>query len=358
MHRGHRLLRFGSAGGQGAARNVHYEHAPANAFSSRVQAHALQFLHDLNTQLFCAAILPEAVRQKADVYVGRGLEALAPAYLAAQANRAKLVYDSLELWTERVRTVPYGPLHKAAVAWVEKRMCRRCDLVTTVTPSLAAIMAERYGIAEPMVIPNTYYSYAPLSPSPDIRQRLTDHDDHHVAIYAGFLQPGKGLECLIDAAQYLQGMTVAIVGDGVLRPALEARVREKRLEDRVRFVGWVKTDELPAYAASADVGVSPMQGTSINYYYGGDYKLYLYIIAGIPLAVSNHPERKRLVEQYGIGATFDEADPHDIARVITDLLSDPAAYQGMRERCQKVGREELNWEVVSQRFVAAIEQLK
>jgi len=226
-----------------------------------------------------------------------------------------------------------------------------------VTASIAQILAERYGITEPMVIPNTYYSYVALSPSPDIRQRLTNSPEHHVAVYVGFLQPGKGLECLIDAAEYMEGVTVSIVGDGVLRPALEAKVKEKRLEDRVRFVGWINTTELPAYVAAADVGVSPMQGNTMNYYYGGDYKLYLYIIAGIPLAVSNHPERRRLVEQYGIGVTFDETDPRDIARVIARLLSDRAEYDAMRARCQKVGREELNWEVISKRFVAAIEKL-
>jgi len=74
--------------------------------------------------------------------------------------------------------------------------------------------------------------------------------------------------------------------------------------------------------------------------------------------VSDHPEKRRLVEERGIGAAFDERDPRDIARVITRLLSDPAAYEAMRARCQKVGREELNWEVISKRFVAAIEHLK
>ena len=99
------------------------------------------------------------------------------------------------------------------------------------------------------------------------------------------------------------------------------------------------------------------RGDSLNYYHAGDYKLFHYIVAGIPLAVSNHPEKRRLIERYGIGATFDESDPRDIARVINELLADPARYQAMRERCARVGREELNWEVVSRRYVAAVESL-
>jgi len=361
LHELYRLLRPAtSAAEQGSQRrNVYYTHEIVpETLAGKFKRHFLQFAHDLNTLLFCLAVLPEAVRQRADVYIGRGLEGLAPAYFAARLTGAKLVYDSLELWTERVRQAPYGPLHKREVRWVEKMMCRRCDLVIVVTQSIARILAEWYRISEPMVIPNAYHSYVKVSPSIEIRQLLTGGKDRKVVIYTGFLDYGKGLEKLIDAAEYLAPDTViAIVGDGVLRPALEARISTKHLEDRVHLVGWVKPTDLPRYIASADLGVTPMQGGTLNYYYNIDYKPFHYIVAGLPLAVSDHPEKRRLVEQYQIGAVFDETDPRDIARVINELLSDPVRYQTMRERAAKVGREELNWETIAPRYVAAIEKL-
>jgi len=361
MHRLYALISPSARSNQQGTqkRNIYYfNRETTGGLKDRLLVHLLQLAHDLNTLLFALAILPTAVHQRADVYIGRGLEGLFPAYLAARLTGARLAYDSLEWWTERERYLPYGPWHKAAVSWVEKMICGRCDLVIVVTPTIARILAERYAIPEPVVIPNAYHSSIDVTPSPELRAELGGSPGQKIVIYVGFLQPGKGLEQLIDAAQYLNGVVIAIVGDGVLRPVLEARAREKNVADRVRFVGWVKSADLPRYIASADLGITPMQRHCLNYYYNVDYKPFHYIAAGIPLAVSDHPEKRRLVEERGIGAAFDERDPRDIARVITRLLSDPAEYEAMRARCQKVGREELNWEVISKRFVAAIEHLK
>jgi glycosyltransferase involved in cell wall biosynthesis len=111
------------------------------------------------------------------------------------------------------------------------------------------------------------------------------------------------------------------------------------------------------YAASADLGASPNQGRWPNNYHTLDNKIFQYVMAGIPIVLSDHPGKRQLVERYGIGATFDETDPRDIARTINGLLSDPERYEAMRARCRTAAREDLNWEVVSRRFVEAIEQL-
>ena len=361
LHELYRLIRPPSKSAEQVSlnRNVYYaREVKPEKFIGKLKRHVLQFAHDLNTLLFCLAVLPEAVRQRADVYIGRGLEGLAPAYFAARLTGGRLVYDSLELWTERVRQAPYGPLHKRVVQWMEKMMCRRCDLVIVVTASIARILAEWYDIPVPMVIPNAYHSHVGAVPSPEIRQILTGEGERKVAIYTGFLDYGKGLESLVDAAEYLApDILIVVVGDGVLRTALEAKIKAKRLEGKVRLIGWVKSSDLPTYIASADIGITPMERDTLNYYYNIDYKPFHYIACGLPLAVSDHPEKRRLVETYGIGAVFDERDPRDIARVINELLSDPVRYQAMRERAAKVGREELNWDVIAPRYVAAIEGL-
>lgn len=337
-------------------RQAYYEKNNTNGFKERFVTRFLQFMYDLNNLLFCVGVLPQAVRQKADVYVGHDLNALLPAYLAAHLTGALLVYDSHELWTERVRAIPYNRWHKAVISWVERFLSRRCDLIITVTESLSNILADRYSIRKPLVIMNVH-RFVETSPSPEIRNLLTNSVEQHIVVYAGYLDYGKGLEQIIDAAQYLKNAVVAIVGDGVLRPALEDKVKEKQLENQIRFVGWVPSGDVPKYVAAADIGVSPMQGTSLSYYNGLDNKIFHYIMAGIPAAVSNHAERRQLIEHYGIGVVFDEKDPQDIARVINELLSDPVEYEAMRARCLKAAREELSWEIVSRRFVAAVEKL-
>ena len=130
-------------------RNGRKKRAPeANAqkgergLTSKWVARLLMARHNLNLWLFYLAIVPVAVRQHADVYVGADLTGLLPAFLAARLTGANLVYDSHELWTERVRSRPYHPWQKAIVAWREKVLARRCDLVIVVSQSVAQILAR------------------------------------------------------------------------------------------------------------------------------------------------------------------------------------------------------------------------
>ena len=339
------------------SRQVYYQDEEPQNITAWLVARLLQFMYDVNNVLYCLTILPEAVKQKADVYEGHDLDALPAAYVAARLTGARLVYNSHELWTERVRSVPYGRLHRAAVSWIEWLLSRRSDLVITMSKSVAEILAARYVISEPLVVPNVH-RYVAAAPSAEIRAQLNGGTDRRVAVYVGYLDGGKGLEELIDAAAYLDDdICVAIVGDGVLRPALEARAKARNVEDKVYFVGWIPPDDVPRYVASADVGVSPIQGKWLNYYHNLDNKFFHYLAAGIPLAASDQPEKRQIIEKYAIGSVFDERDPQDIAHAINGLLSHPGEYEAMRARASRVAREELNWELVSRRYVAAIETL-
>ncbi len=340
-------------------RQVHYN-TDAPAWRTRIVSHALQILADVNQLLFCLAVLPEAIRQKADVYEGHDFNGLMPAYLAARLTGAKLVYNSHELWTECARPVPYSRLHRAIVAWTEKTMARRCDVVIAVTESVGQILGERYGITAPLVVPNVH-PYVQVARSAEIRSQLTGGAEKKVAIFVGKISPTRGVAEIVDAARYLDdSVLVAIAGDGPLRSALEQRVKEEHLDSRVRFLGWIPFDNILLYIASADVGISPSAArsrSSLNNYYSLDNKSFQYILCGIPVIGNDQPEKRRLVERYGVGAIYDESDPTDLARTIERVLSNSGEYEAMCGRCREAARTELNWEVVSRRYVAALEDI-
>lgn len=340
----------------GEKRTAVYYDRGVRGLRARFTVRVLQFLYDLNNLLFCPAVLAAAVRERGAIYVGHDLNALPPAWFAARLTGARLIYNSHELWTERVRSVPYGRLHRAIVSRIERVLVRRCDMLIAVSDSVAEELARRYSVAKPMVIPNVH-PFVESQARPEIRERLTGGREGRVVIYVGYLDRGKGLEQLIEAAQYLPGVVISIVGDGVLKPALEALTRAQGVEDRVHFVGWVRPEDLPLYVASADLGVTPLQSSSLNYYFNIDNKFFHYIAAGIPLASSRQPDKTRIIEQYRIGTTFDETDPRDIARAISELISDPVEYSAMRSRCLAAAKETLNWGVVAGRYVAALEGL-
>ena len=178
-----------------------------------------------------------------------------------------------------------------------------------------------------------------------------------MAIFIGALTRNRGLEQLIESAQYLREAEVVIVGDGLLRRSLEEKVREMRLGDRVRFAGWIPQRDLLAYVASADVGVEPTQDNCLSYRYALGNKTFEYLMAGLPVAVSDQPHRRQIVERYGVGEVFDEKDPRSIAQAIDSIVSDEERYREMRHRARLAAREEFNWEVQAKKLVEAYEKL-
>ncbi|MEL6330574.1 MAG: glycosyltransferase family 4 protein [Planctomycetota bacterium] len=79
--------------------------------------------------------------------------------------------------------------------------------------------------------------------------------DHRSFVFVGRLVAQKGPELLIDAFHDALGRGIdaelVLVGDGPMRPALETRVRDLGIADRVRFAGWLDEDAVRATLVSA-----------------------------------------------------------------------------------------------------------
>ncbi len=108
---------------------------------------------------------------------------------------------------------------------------------------------------EPIVLstlqPDDYYERADTCTGPVVR-----------VLYVGYLRAGKGLDDLIEAVALLrrEGRPVELdlVGEGELRPALEAQVARLGLENVVHFRGYARLGpELNAWYNAADIFALP-----------------------------------------------------------------------------------------------------
>lgn len=88
-----------------------------------------------------------------------------------------------------------------------------------------------------------------------------------LAVYAGRLEPNRGLDLLLDAwepiARHRPHARLWLVGDGSLRPALRQRIERSALTGRVLMVG--QFDQVDEVLAAADFVVrpTPEAGTSL-----------------------------------------------------------------------------------------------
>jgi glycosyltransferase involved in cell wall biosynthesis len=325
-------------------------HVRSRSWGKNLLARAIKYLE------FCVRAIRRVKRFHPAVVHAHDVDALIPGYIAARLGRAKLVYDAHELWAERQHNIIRYPWLRRLVVAFEGLLSSRADAVITVNPSLANHLAEQHCIPIPTVLMHCQ-EYQPVARNDILRQEFNLPPDQRIIIYAGLMKPGRGLDLLIRAAPYLDRAVIILMGPERIRSQLERLATELEVRDRVFFRDPVPPEEVRHYVASADVGVMPTQNVDLSYYYGAGNKLFHYLAAGIPAAVSDHPEKRRIVETYGVGAVFDETNPQDIARAINQLLNDETAYQAMCRRAQKATRETLNWKTESGKLLSLYAQL-
>ncbi|MFC5969863.1 glycosyltransferase family 4 protein [Halomarina salina] len=103
------------------------------------------------------------------------------------------------------------------------------------------------------VIPNGIDTKA-FSPTGDVHREIDD--DPMAFVFVGRLVDGKRPMDVLHALEAVRrdhpDATLYFCGDGPLRQALEARVREQDLSDAVTFLGHVPYEEMPAVYRAAD----------------------------------------------------------------------------------------------------------
>ena len=172
-----------------------------------------------------------------------------------------------------------------------------------------------------------------------------------VAIYVGRMSREKGLrELLRGFAQAIRVTPEALllmVGDGAMRPELEAMARELGLSpDQIRFVGRVDAKEIPFWLRASDVFAltSPSEGFACALLEGMSVGLSV---------VSAIPANLQLVDEGVHGLTAAYNDEETIGKAFVQLFRDPQ----MRARMGSAARDRVVENYPTDRVVERYEEL-
>lgn len=302
---------------------------------------------------YVAACAPDA-----DVWHGHDMTSL-PAIVELKQRRGGLaVYDSHEVYLESGRHAEQPRWAKAPLEALERRLVSKVDAVVTVNESLATILGRRLGTSDIHVLHNCPPRMARPNPDAPLRRALALPDSVPLLLYHGSLAPHRGIEQLLTAIELpeLASAHLAFLGFGPLIEWLRVEARDSRFGGRVHVLDAVPPDELADWLQGVDVAVAPIQGSTLNHRYSSPNKVFEAIAAGTPVAGSDFPEFRRVINdaEYGpLGALFDPSRPDDIARAVRELLdADPAERAALRRRCRDASERRWNWETESQSLVA------
>lgn len=276
----------------------------------------------------------------------------APGFVAAcVAHRvrpgAKLVYHNFDLLVE-------GEIGLFSRCVKRAEMCgaRRADLVLVSAPGRAKVLQEQAClIREPIVAMNCQRLGVTPRAEGEFRQLLQERGFHWDRIVArlGYLGPGNAVESLVRSVSDWQS-TWGLVLVGAPVPGflekIDRMIKELRLEKQILVLPSVPYDLWYDILYSADLGIALYEFTNVNNQNmaGAGNKLNLYLKAGIPSIVPNHPDFEALVARWGFGVVTPVDPPSRVSDAVRSVLSDPRKYERLRCNSKRAFEEEFNFE--------------
>lgn len=135
-------------------------------------------------------------------------------------------------------------------------------------------------------------------------------------VSVGALIPRKSQRLTLQALEAIPDAALILVGDGPDRGALEAIVRNRGLDDRVRLTGGLPHEALPGLLAAADVMVLPSRSEGLA-------NVWVEALAcGTPIVISDVGGAREVVDRPEAGRIV-ALDADAIAKAVREILADP-----------------------------------
>jgi glycosyltransferase involved in cell wall biosynthesis len=286
-----------------------------------------------------------------DIYHSNDLNTLPQGYICSKwrIKPKQLIYDSHEVQTSR--TGYNSPLHGK----LEGFLINKIDEMIVENHTRAKYNEDLYGFY-PHVVHN--YPFKQISQSTekvDLYEILNIPRNEKILLYQGGIQTGRGLDKLIKAAPLFNEGVLVLVGDGKIKPELQAMVKEMGLEEKVKFHPKVPLADLPKFTRNGYMGFQVLNNVCFNHYSASSNKLFEYMMSGIPVIACSFPEIKRVVAGEEIGMCIDSHDPESIAEGVNYLLSHPEERERMAANSFKA-RNQFNWEEEKSGFLTVYEK--
>ncbi|PKE62980.1 hypothetical protein CW683_07260 [Macrococcoides caseolyticum] len=294
-------------------------------------------------------MIQEGYRQEADIYHSHDLNTLIQGAVCAKLRTEKriLIFDSHEVNTSRTN------YKSGLVGAIEKFLIRFTDRTIVENETRATYHELLYGYR-----PMSLYNYSEYYDIDEVEAINLPLKYDKTFIYQGGLQEGRGLERLLRAFWQADiPANLLMVGDGKIRPQLEALTRAFNLQDKVTFTGRVPYESLRSYTKAAYAGFQILENVNFNHYSASSNKLYEYMMAHIPVIATDLPEIKRVVEKEGIGLIIKHDSEEELTAAIRKMFEDEAMRNAMKER-MKISKEQYNWDKEKQKLLNLYQDLE
>lgn len=289
--------------------------------------------HTLFTREFiCLEKLIQDQKKTYDIVWANDLPTLLPASRVAKKNKAKLIYDSHEIYNETInqffpkkssflKTIIFKSLEtfmKVHGRFMERILIKKVDHFITVNESILNYFKSKFKIKNGIFIMNLPILESRNEHPYNFKAENQLLDNDFIVIYQGVLNEGRGLRALIESISLCsKRIKLIILGDGPLKNELIG-ICEKNEINQVLFYPKTSIASLPRYTSGADLGINLLENFNLSKKMASPNKLFEYIHSNIPVLCSNGLENNKVLSQFNIGKSC-SLKPKEIASHIEEF---------------------------------------
>ena len=215
-----------------------------------------------------------------------------PAIRYAKKQHIPFTNYVLDIWPENLYSVlnVKNKALRAIAQGVSDALYKKADRLIAMSEPLQQRLCQRTGMSPQKIAVIPQYCedfYAVPQPDAALQAQFAGRFN---LVFTGTFTPAQSLETVITAVQDARSrgadmLHLLLVGDGMSRAALEAKVKELHAEDAVTFYGSVPATDIPKFTALADALIvclsdSPDLGLTVP------AKVASYMAAGKPVLAS------------------------------------------------------------------------
>lgn len=253
-------------------------------------------------------------------------------------TKSKLVYDAHELETE---VEGLKGLRKFLSKIVEKFLIRQADLTIVVGKEIERWYLKEYGKI-PIVTVMNCPVYQHIKKTDLLRQELKIPRRYKIVLYQGGFGTARGIQLLLEAFKNkdIQG-EFAIVFMGYGEYESEIKVASTQ-HSNIFFKPAVDPSIVLNYTSSADIGISLIQDSNLSDHYCLPNKLFEFIMARLPVVISNLPEMTDIVKKYDIGRVLNKWSAIELVHLLQNI--DLTSFSEEVKVNLRIASSVLSWE--------------
>lgn len=237
------------------------------------------------------------------------------------------------------------------------QVLKGADLRVAVSEELAAQIRRLAPERPTRVVPNGVdaEAFRGLPGRREARARFGLAPDAHLLGFVGSLRPWHGLEIAIEALGAIPSGELVVAGDGPVRGRLEELADERGVADRVRWLGRVHHERIPALLAALDVALLPYP--AIDGFSFSPLKLYEYLAAGVPVVASDIGQVRSVLDGGRLGQLVAPGDPAALAQGVENTLSAPVRARSLAASAREPTLEAHSWDQRARQLVRLFEEV-